>query len=39
MHYHFMDVTENLPLTKNEHIEIVGKGDLVVFFFSSLVLD
>lgn len=34
-----MDVTETLPVTKTEHIEIVGKGDLVGFFLPSLLLD
>lgn len=33
MHCHYMDVTETLAVTKNEHIEIVGKGDLGFFFF------
>lgn len=35
-----MDVTEALPVIKNEHIEIVSKGDLgLLGFFSSLLLD
>lgn len=42
MYYHYMDVTETLTVTRNEHIEIVGKGDLDVWgggFFFSLLLD
>lgn len=42
MYYHYMDVTETLTVTRNEHIEIVGKGDLDVGgggVFFSLLLD
>lgn len=45
-HCHYTGVTEALTVTKNEHIEIVGKGDLgwgflvgVLGFFFSLLLD
>lgn len=34
IHYHFIDATETLPAIKNEYIEIVGKGDLGLRFFS-----
>lgn len=33
IHYHFMDVTEALAVTKNEYIETEGKGDLGSCFF------
>lgn len=31
VHCHYMDITETLAVTKKEHIEIVGKGDLDIF--------